>query len=83
MHGANRLAGNSLLEGLVFGKRAASHALTCENPAQNWGGLVAAPVSPLVSLSDESAATFAEAGTQQARVCHSPLSLSLFFFESV
>ncbi len=29
VHGANRLASNSLLEGLVFGKRAASEAVEC------------------------------------------------------
>lgn len=32
VHGANRLASNSLLEGLVFGKRAAQHINACFQP---------------------------------------------------
>ncbi|WP_135229490.1 L-aspartate oxidase [Deinococcus fonticola] len=37
LHGANRLASNSLSEGLVFGKRAANAALDDPHPAPDWG----------------------------------------------
>ncbi len=39
VHGANRLASNSLLEAMVFGKRAAIHALKCADTEPSITGL--------------------------------------------
>jgi L-aspartate oxidase len=36
MHGANRMAGNSLLEAVVVGRRIAPRALACDEPPREW-----------------------------------------------
>lgn len=45
VHGANRLASNSLLEGLVFGERAGSASVEMQSASNEWG--VSAPPPPV------------------------------------
>jgi L-aspartate oxidase len=46
VHGANRLASNSLLEALVFGKRAAENALETVSLVPNSDGVGLSPLAP-------------------------------------
>ena len=61
VHGANRLASNSLLEGLVFGERAAHAAMSYLASTSRGGGtwhLRSAAATQLVADADSAAVTF-------------------------
>ena len=71
VHGANRLASNSLLEGLVFGARAARAMLAEARGAGEEGGSI--PPSLPLSRSDEERVDEAIGGLRQAMWVHAGL----------
>jgi L-aspartate oxidase len=67
VHGANRLASNSLLEGLVFGKRIG--ALACESARREKGVSVPVPLSHVVEPSPRTELDLADVRNSLRALC--------------